>query len=112
VIKALDKYQINSELVSDCLQTLMEQAKYNRVSAHRGIEGNEIADQLVKKDPNIHFTGPESACGISERAAKWAIKDDEQKTPGTLESTPRQKHAKGFLQEPSAIRTRELFKIK
>jgi hypothetical protein len=45
------------------------------VPGQKRIEGKEITEQLVKKGSEYSFTGPEPACIISERAAKWAIKD-------------------------------------
>jgi hypothetical protein len=69
VIKALDNYRINSELVWDCHKSLVKLAEHNRVqliwvSGHRGIEGN-TADQLARLGSKCPFIGPEPACGIS-----------------------------------------------
>jgi hypothetical protein len=68
-IKALDNYQIISKLVWDCHQSLMKQADHKRVqliqvSGHRGIEGNEIADQLATFRSDCPFIKPELECGI------------------------------------------------
>jgi hypothetical protein len=38
-------------------------------------EGNDIADKLARRGSLHLFTGPETACGISERIAKRAIRD-------------------------------------
>jgi ribonuclease HI len=51
-LKALDKHQINSQLVWDCHQTLMERAKHNGVQliwvpGHEGIAGNEDRKSVV-----------------------------------------------------------------
>jgi ribonuclease HI len=59
-IKALDNYEIDSKLVWDCLVKL---AKHNRVqqiwmSGHKGIEGNEIADQPAKLGSECPLIGP------------------------------------------------------
>jgi ribonuclease HI len=48
-IKALDSYQINSKLVWDCHQSLVQLAEHNRIQlvwvpGHMGIDGNKIAD--------------------------------------------------------------------
>jgi hypothetical protein len=82
------------------------------VPGHRGIEVNEIKDQLAKKGSEHPFIGPEPACSISERAAKWAIRDCmNRKHQEYWQFTPGQKHAKGCLQEPSGKKTRELLRL-
>jgi ribonuclease HI len=78
--KALNKYHSNSKLVSSCLQSVMELADHNRVQliwvpGHKGIEGNEIANQLAKKGSRQPLIGHKTAYSTSERAAKWATRD-------------------------------------
>jgi hypothetical protein len=47
------------------------------VPGYENVKGNEIVNQLAeKKNKSEHpFTVPEPACGISDRAAKWTIRD-------------------------------------
>jgi hypothetical protein len=81
------------------------------VTEHKGIEGNETADQLAKGDSLHPFIGPEHACTISDRV-KWAIRDwmcrEHHKY---LQSTPRQSQAKSFFSKLSAKRTVEFLKL-
>jgi ribonuclease HI len=61
-IKALDIYQINSKLVWDCHQSLIQLAEHNRVQliwvpGHECIEGNEVANQLAKLGSESPFIG-------------------------------------------------------
>jgi ribonuclease HI len=70
-IKVLHNIYINSKLVWDCHQTIVELAKRNRVQlaqlpGHAGIDGNEIAGQLAREGSSPLLTGPESALGICE----------------------------------------------
>jgi ribonuclease HI len=77
--KALRNYRINSKLVWDCHQPLMQMAIHNRVqliwvSGHDGTNGNQIADQLAKQGSEHPFIGPEPACGISIGPAEKAVR--------------------------------------
>jgi hypothetical protein len=58
------------------------------------------------------FIGPEPACSISMQMAKKAVRDwtngDHKKY---WESLTGLKHGEGFLQGPSARRTKELLKL-
>jgi hypothetical protein len=87
-IKDLENYQINSKLVWDCHQSLIQLAKHNRdqliwVLGHEGIVGNEKTDQLAKLGFECLFIGPEAACSISVRAAKTAVRDWTETTKTT-----------------------------
>jgi hypothetical protein len=82
------------------------------VPGHSGIEEDEIASQLAKKGSEHPLMGPEPACGILKRVKSGPLgtgrKENARKS---WESTPEQKHAKDFLQEPSAKRARELIRM-
>jgi ribonuclease HI len=45
------------------------------VPRHKGIVGNETADQLARTGSEHPFIGPEPACGISIGVAKKAVRD-------------------------------------
>jgi hypothetical protein len=115
--KVLDNYQINSKLVWDRHQSLMQLSKHNRVQliwvpGHRGTEGNEAADQLEKLESGYPLIGPEPAGSISSGISKKVVMDwtnrDHKKY---CESLTGLKQAKGFLQGPSVRRTKELLKL-
>jgi hypothetical protein len=116
--KALDNYHINSKLVWNCHQSLMQQVKHNRVQliwvpGHKGIEGNETANQLAKLGFKCPFIGPEPACGILAGTAKKAVRDwTDRDHKKYCESLIRLRQAKGFLQGPYVRRTKELLKQK
>jgi hypothetical protein len=116
-LKALDKHQINSKLVCDCYQTLMELANHNRVELvwvprHEGITVNEIADHLARTGSERPFIGPEPACGISMGVAKKAIRDWMTMSHKKYwESLTRLRQAKGLIWGPSAKRAKELLKL-
>jgi ribonuclease HI len=74
-IKALYVCQINSKLVWDCHQSLAKLARHTRVQllwvpGHRGIEGNETADQPARQGSECPLIGTEPAFGISAGITK------------------------------------------
>jgi hypothetical protein len=90
---------------------------YNRVQLiwvpeHEGIVGNETANQLTKTGSEHPFIGPEPACSISVGFAKKAVRDWTNKIYKKYwESTIGVRKAKGFIQGPSARRTKDLLKL-
>jgi ribonuclease HI len=118
-IKALDSCKIvrSRRLVWDCFQSLMTLAVRNKVYlmwvlGHKGIYGNKTADQLAKMGSLRPFIGPEPACGISGNVARRAIRDWVCREHHKYwQSILGQRHAKGFLDRPSAKRTAELLKL-
>jgi hypothetical protein len=95
----------------------MKLAKQNRVQlmwepGHKGIEGNEIGDQLAKFGFECLLTRPEPACNTSTGNVKkvvrpWADRDHKK----YWESLTGLKQAKGFLQGPFVKRTKELLEL-
>jgi hypothetical protein len=73
---------------------------------------NEMADQLTKMGTLCLFIGPGPACGIYGNVARWVIRDSVCREHNKYwQSIPGQRHAKGFLDGPSAKRTAELLKL-
>jgi hypothetical protein len=113
-IKALDNHQINSKLVGDCYQFLIKMAeKYSTqliwVPDNRGIEGNETANHWHDRS-ECPFMGNNPASGISAGIAKKTVRDWTNRYHQKYwESSTGPKHAKGFLNGPSARRIKELY---
>jgi hypothetical protein len=79
---------------------------------YKGIDGNEIVNQLAKMGSLHQFIGPEPACGISGRVGGWAIRDwVAREHQRHWQSIPGQKHAMGFLNETSTKRITEPLKF-
>jgi hypothetical protein len=65
----LSSYTISSKLLQQCLLSLQNLSKNNKVrliwvSGHCDIKGNEEADRLVRMDLDSHFCGLEP-CAVS-----------------------------------------------
>jgi ribonuclease HI len=117
-IKALAKYQITSNLLWDCHQSLIQLARHNRVQliwvpGHEAITGNETADHLAKIGSEHLFMGPDPACGISFGVAKRAINDWMNKNHiKQWQSIMGLKQAKKLISGPSAKRSKDMLKLK
>jgi hypothetical protein len=76
------------------------------------IDGNKTADQLTKFGAEYLLTGPEAACGISagtDKTLSWTEQTETIKKCCKFQTGLKQ--AKGFLQEPSVKRNKELSKL-
>jgi hypothetical protein len=70
---------------------------------HKGIDGNETADQLARQGSSHPFTGPEPALGVSAKVTRGVIRDwTSRKHEEHWQCICGQKQAKGFLKKPSA----------
>jgi hypothetical protein len=102
-IKALDSFQINSELVWDCHQSLVKLAEHNRiqlvwVAGRTEFDGNEMAHQLARQGSSHPFIGPEPVLRISAKVAREVIRGWTSRKPEECwQSVHGQRQAKGFL---------------
>jgi hypothetical protein len=102
-IKALDSFQINSKLVWDCHQSLVQLAGHNRIRmvwvlGYMGIDGNETGRQ-GSSHPLIR---PAPALGIAAKVARRGTRDcTSRKHEEQWQSIREEQQAKGFL-KPSA----------
>ncbi|XP_039968131.1 uncharacterized protein LOC120779828 [Bactrocera tryoni] len=63
-LKAISSYELKSLLVQECIDRLNSLAECNQVhliwvSGHRGIAGNELADELARSAASTSMVGPE-----------------------------------------------------
>jgi hypothetical protein len=72
------------------------------VSGHRGVEGNEKADQLVNLGADETLLGPEPFCGVTKNTARREIDLRAQsKARMTWKHTSGQIHAKKMIKKSS-----------
>jgi hypothetical protein len=75
VLRALDSFQINSQLVWDCLRSHMILAQHNRVQLIWVPEYKGKADSLAKHGSETLFIGPELACSVPVEGVMRASRD-------------------------------------
>lgn len=116
-LKALTGCQVTSKLVWECTLTLLKLSANNHVMlkwvpGHRGIEGNEMADQLAKEGALRPFCGPEPICGISRATARDAVRNWAREEHQKLwQLTPGQKHSKLLIKNSSQALTKSLLTL-
>jgi len=69
-----------TELVWECFSALEELAKHREVTlnwipAHRGLDGNEKADELAKLAARTEYLGPQPSILVASQFIKTAIKE-------------------------------------
>jgi ribonuclease HI len=104
-IKTLGKFQITSQLILDCHQSIIQLGRHNRVQTiwvpgHDGIAGNESTDLHARTVCEHPFTGPEPACGISIGVAKRAVRDWTNRNRITMGIHKWTQTGKGTYQDP------------
>uniref|UniRef100_A0A0V0GBP9 Putative loa-9 aae n=1 Tax=Triatoma dimidiata TaxID=72491 RepID=A0A0V0GBP9_TRIDM len=82
-IKALSSHMVSSKIVWECLGTLNDLGRANKVTlfwvpGHVGIEGNEVADALAKKGAGTPLVGPEPFCGVSSQYLLEVLRGEEE----------------------------------
>ena len=105
-LKALLSHVITSKLVWECLQLLNTLGNQNKVTlvwvpGHKGIEGNEKADQLARKGATTTFVGPEPALGVTKSCirgvvSQWMLKEHQKR----WELKPDAHHIKELMSTP------------
>ncbi|XP_050339722.1 uncharacterized protein LOC126766064 [Bactrocera neohumeralis] len=80
-LKAISSYEIKSLLVQECIDRLNSLAECNQVHliwvpGHRGIAGNELADELARSAASTSMVGPEPFIAVGPHTIKEQVRND------------------------------------
>ena len=102
-LRALGALTFKSKLVLECRRNLNKlgsqcQLTLVWVPGHRGIAGNEAADELAKRGSETDFIGPEPFCGFGlgsrrEMLRRW----EEQEMKGNFGGLDIDSHSRNFM---------------
>jgi hypothetical protein len=81
------------------------------VPGYKRIEGNETVDQLARRGSLYPFTGPQPICGYLWESSSTSWTGFIRSTGNSGSRLQDKKHAKGFLDRPSAKMTTEFLKL-
>lgn len=104
-LQAIDSCRVDSRLVWDCLEALTSIGQHNKVTlawvpGHKGIPGNEKADELAREGSSKALVGPEPFCGIAKPITKARINMWMQgKSQEWWTQSPGMRQAKLFIKE-------------
>nr|AMS38365.1 hypothetical protein [Bactrocera tryoni] len=81
-LKAISSYEIKSLLVQECRERLNSLAERNQVHliwvpGHKGIAGNELADELARSAASTNMVGPEPFIAVGPHTIKELLRKEE-----------------------------------
>ncbi len=82
-LKAISAYEIRSLLVEECIGRLNRLAACNRVHliwvpGHKGVAGNELADELARSAATTRMMGPEPYIAVGPHTIKELLRTEER----------------------------------
>ncbi|XP_069966728.1 uncharacterized protein [Bactrocera oleae] len=82
-LRAINAYEVRSLLVMECIERLNSLSEHNQVQliwvpGHRGIAGNELADELARSAASTRMVGPEPYLAVGPHTIKELLRREER----------------------------------